>query len=78
LFEQGKIDDTIEQFRSVLKIHPADAEMHCNLGVLLAQKGLVDEAIKELRTAVKLNPKLARAKKQLDAVLNESGAGGKK
>jgi Flp pilus assembly protein TadD len=67
----GRLDEAISEFREVLRIHPEDAEMHCNLGVLLARKGLVDQAVEEFRTALRLDPNLTRASEELKTVLTK-------
>jgi Flp pilus assembly protein TadD len=52
-----------------LRIHPEDAEMHCNVGILLAQRGLLDEAVEEFRSALRFDPSLSKAREQLEAIL---------
>jgi tetratricopeptide (TPR) repeat protein len=65
----GKIDEAIEQFQIVLKAHPDDVEMYCNMGILLEQQGKTEKAIRAYRRALQFDPDYTKAQKLLEAAL---------
>jgi tetratricopeptide (TPR) repeat protein len=56
LYEVGRLDEAIEQFRELLKIKPDSAQTHNNFGVALLQTGRVQDAIEHFRLAIKYQP----------------------
>ena len=60
-------------FREALKITPADAQVHYNFGVVLAERGRSDEAIAHFREAVKAKPDYAEAHFNLGGALARCG-----
>jgi tetratricopeptide (TPR) repeat protein len=65
-YDEGMIDEAIEQFNQVLEIDPGNAKANYYLGNTYADKGMFDEAISSYKKAVEKDPKL------IDAYLNLS------
>ncbi len=65
-YDEGMIDEAIEQFNGVLDIDPENAKANYNLGNTYADKGMFDEAISAYKKAVEKDPGL------IDAYLNLS------
>ena len=59
------MDEAIFQFQKALEINPNDAEIHCNLGIILIQKGQVEDAIVQFQEALKLKPNYGDAQSNL-------------
>jgi predicted O-linked N-acetylglucosamine transferase (SPINDLY family) len=57
----GRVDDALAKYRGALKRSPALAEVHYNVGVLLARKGDMAGAEKSLDEALRLKPSWAQA-----------------
>jgi protein O-GlcNAc transferase len=57
----GRVDVALAKYRGVLKRSPALAEVHYNVGVLLARKGELAGAEKSLDEALRLKPSWAQA-----------------
>jgi predicted O-linked N-acetylglucosamine transferase (SPINDLY family) len=57
----GRIDAALANYRGALKRSPALAEVHFNVGVLLARKGELAAAQRSLDEAVRLKPSWAQA-----------------
>lgn len=55
---EGRIDEAIQEFRTVLGIDPGHIAARVNLGMAYIRKGRVPDAIMELRTAVRLGPSI--------------------
>jgi tetratricopeptide (TPR) repeat protein len=75
IFQEGKIDEAIEQYQKALEINPAHAEAHSNLGVALAEKGKIDEAIVHFQRALelKIQPDAGRVYNNLGLALFRKG-----
>ncbi len=58
----------ISLWESAVRLAPAKARAHHNLGCALALAGRFDDAEKELKAALGLRPDYARARKNLDAI----------
>lgn len=61
LYQAGRIDDSISQFRRALEINPDYAEAHNNLGLSLAGRGKMEEAIEHFNEALRINPDYGKA-----------------
>lgn len=66
----GRLDQAIEQYRSVLRLHPRFPEAHNNLAVALKARGRLTEAIESFRRALEARPDYAAAHANLASTLN--------
>jgi tetratricopeptide (TPR) repeat protein len=73
LASDGRIDESIAQYREALAIQPGFAEAHNDLGIALARQGRIDEAILEFQAAVSLAPEAAVTHYDLGFALAEQG-----
>jgi Flp pilus assembly protein TadD len=73
LRKQGKLDESIVEYREAIRLKPDDADAHTNLGVVLGQLGKLEEAIVEYREAIRLKPDDALAHANLGIVLHQLG-----
>ena len=60
-FQEGQVDEAIEEFKKGIAINPHHVEAYYNLGSALAQKGQEDEAIIQYQKALELKPDYAEA-----------------
>ena len=67
--KQGMTEGAIEDYRDALKIYPYFAEIHNNLGFLLAIRGNLDEAAEHYRAALRAKPEYPLAYTNLGDVL---------
>jgi len=63
----GRLADAAAHYRESLSFRHNDAELHSDLGTVLAKQGRFWEAVPEFETAVRLDPKLETAKHNLQA-----------
>jgi Flp pilus assembly protein TadD len=56
LMEQGQEEEAITAFRQALRVNPASATDHANLGLLLVRMGSLEEAITQYGCAMDLQP----------------------
>jgi tetratricopeptide (TPR) repeat protein len=61
LGDKGDLDGAVDEYRANLRLQPANAKAHADLGGILDKKGDIEEAIAEYREAVRLKPKDANA-----------------
>ncbi len=73
LYEQGKIDEAITEFRIALRIKPQDARVHRNLGNALSKRGDNSGAIRAYRAALRYLPQYALARVSLADALFSDG-----
>ena len=64
-FLQQRYDDALPHFREALRLRPGDADIHTNLGALLASRGDLSGAIQAFEQALKLNPNDGTAQEHL-------------
>jgi protein O-GlcNAc transferase len=64
----GERTEAMQAFQTAVQTMPQNAELHRDLGSLLAQEGQVAEAIVHLRQALQLQPGDAKARELLDGV----------
>ena len=62
-------DEVLAEFREALRLQPANAEAHNNIGLVLAQTGEDEKAVPEFREALKIRPDYADAHANLGAAL---------
>ncbi len=72
-YQQGKLGEVEAIFRAILADSPDDAELHYNLGGVLAGQGRFDEAIAEFEQAIEMNPSLAESYLGLGSVYKQQG-----
>jgi tetratricopeptide (TPR) repeat protein len=56
LYDRGKLDEAIAQFRLAIQLEPGFADAHYELGSALGTQGKWEEAIPEFREAIRLKP----------------------
>jgi len=74
----GRLADAATHYRESLSFRRDDAELHSDLGTVLAKQGRFREAVPEFETAVRLDPNLETAKHNLQAArarLEKTGEG---
>jgi tetratricopeptide (TPR) repeat protein len=59
--KQGRLDKSIKEYLSALRLNYADADTHNNLGWAYERKRRLEEAIEAYKTAIQLNPRLIGA-----------------
>jgi Flp pilus assembly protein TadD len=63
----GDLAGAVLRYREALPFREDDAELHCDLGTLLAKLGRFQDAVAEFETALRLDPQRADAKHNLQA-----------
>ncbi|MBI5245276.1 MAG: SUMF1/EgtB/PvdO family nonheme iron enzyme [Elusimicrobia bacterium] len=76
LYQGGRVEDAVREFREAIRIDPNVAEARCNLGVALAKLGKDDEAVAELEAALRIDPKHAASWYNLGMRLEAKGRAG--
>jgi Flp pilus assembly protein TadD len=71
----GRLEDAEAHFSQCLLFRPDDAELHSDLGTVLAIMGRFREAIPEFETALRLDPHLDAARRNLQAAKARLGQG---
>lgn len=71
LLQAGRIAESIEQFKTALRIHPEYLNAANNLGVALAKQGRFDEAILHFGDVLRKNPQHRQAQESLYNVLRD-------
>jgi len=69
----GDLPHAATLLREAVRRHPSSAELHAQLGMVLAQLGTADVAVNALRTALRLKPDLADAAFELGNLLATGG-----
>ena len=63
--------EAIDRFRQAVRLDPASAEAHNNLGSAFGLLGRFDQAIEEFREALRLDPSHARARENLGIAMEK-------
>ncbi|MGH9142766.1 MAG: tetratricopeptide repeat protein [Vicinamibacterales bacterium] len=71
--DAGQFDQAIAEFQQSLRLNPASAPTHYNLGFALSARGRRDEAMTAFEDALKIDPDYAQAHNNLGALLQVSG-----
>jgi len=71
--KQGRLDESIKEFRMAIKLKPDYANPHNNLGIIYWKQGHIAEAIKEYRMAIKLKPHYVEAHNNLGIAYEKLG-----
>ena len=53
--QEGRLDKAIKEYQAALRINPAYADAHNNLGWIYERQGRLDEAVAEYETAIQLD-----------------------
>lgn len=61
LFNEGRVDEAMEQYQAALRLDPGYADLHINIGSVYEAKGMPDRAVESYREAVRLSPGSAMA-----------------
>jgi len=77
LAKQGNLDEATEQFRLAIEKEPGSIEFRSNLAGTLAARGMVTEAVKEYNEVLAIDPNAPNVRRDLEALLRRSSAGGK-
>jgi tetratricopeptide (TPR) repeat protein len=67
------MEEAIAYYQQALRINPDYAEVHYNLGIVLAQVGRVPEAIAQYEQALRIKPDYAKAYNGLGLALKRMG-----
>ncbi len=73
LWAQGKVNEAITQYVEALRLQPASAEAHNNLGLALAAQGRIGEAVAHYTQALRLDPSSAEAHSNYGGALVAQG-----
>jgi tetratricopeptide (TPR) repeat protein len=73
LWNKGKQNEAIDEYRKAIKICPTYADLHFGLANFLLVQGNIVEAAEEYRTTLKLRPDYPFAHTNLGLALQESG-----
>ena len=69
----GRLHESVESMRQVVRLQPGDAEAHNNLGVILEKLGQLRESENAYRRAISLTPDFSYAHNNLGNVLRALG-----
>ena len=69
----GRLPEAAEAYRKILAVRPDIAEVHNDLGILLAQQGQLDQARPRFEQAIALKPAFVEAHNNLGNVLRDLG-----
>jgi tetratricopeptide (TPR) repeat protein len=70
---QGRLDESIEEYRTAIRLKPEDAQPHICLGNALSGQGKPKQAFAEFRMAIRLKPDDAVAHAGLGMALRDQG-----
>ncbi|MFQ5956725.1 MAG: tetratricopeptide repeat protein, partial [Candidatus Brocadiales bacterium] len=72
-YENGRLDNSIQEFKKAVEVGPNSAKMHFNLGIAYYENGELDKAAIEFEKALKVNPGYAEARSALGNVYMDNG-----
>lgn len=70
---KGSLEEAAAHWRDALSFRQDDAQLHNNLGAVLARLGRFREAVLEFEAALRLDPKLDPARQNLQAARTQLG-----
>jgi protein O-mannosyl-transferase len=73
LYEKGRIEEAIGQFKEGVRLKPDDAYTHYNFGIALDKQGQVNKALGQFQEALRLDPDYADAHYNLGVALYQQG-----
>jgi tetratricopeptide (TPR) repeat protein len=56
LMREGRMEEAQKHFEEALRLEPANADLHCNMGTLFDQMGQPGQALTSYQAAIQLNP----------------------
>ncbi len=68
LVELKKYDEAITQIQALIRTHPKDADLYCNLAIIYQYKGDLTMAIQALKKALDIDPSHRRALNALEGM----------
>ncbi len=71
---KGELEQAATHWRDALNFRPDDAQLHNNLGAVLARLGRFEQAVLEFEAALRLDPNLEPARKNLKAARTQMGS----
>jgi tetratricopeptide (TPR) repeat protein len=72
-FQNGQLDDALNEYQTALKLRPSDIQVHNNLGAVYLTRGEFPQALAEFQQAVALNPRFPQARRNLGLALFQLG-----
>jgi Flp pilus assembly protein TadD len=73
----GRYAEAVGEFGEALRLDPGAADVHNNLGGVLAEAGRLPEARAQFEEALRLKPDYAEARDNLERVRSLERAGGR-
>jgi serine/threonine protein kinase/Flp pilus assembly protein TadD len=73
LWNKGRLDEAIAEYREAIRLKKDYAPAHNNLGIVLRDKGQFDEAIAEYRKTLRIKRDFAPGHNNLGVVLHDKG-----
>ncbi|HTX44623.1 MAG TPA: tetratricopeptide repeat protein [Methanocella sp.] len=73
LFDAGRMDEAIEEYKASIALDPSDACAHFSLGDAYFIKGRSEEALGEIREAMRLKPHWPFYHKKLGEMMEAMG-----
>jgi tetratricopeptide (TPR) repeat protein len=61
--EYDGYEELVTEYKRIIEAEPANAEAHCNLGVIYEKHGMINAAISQYRMALYIDPSNARARR---------------
>lgn len=71
--KQGRYDEAMRAFLTVLRRDPADVMAHNNIGLVYYKTGMLEEAMKEFNIALSLNPSYSESHSNLGNLYLDKG-----
>jgi Flp pilus assembly protein TadD len=73
LFQKGRVEEALQEFRKALELKPDYTTCYYNLGVVLENQHRTEEAAESFRQALRLDPFHGQAQQRLTLLLEEAG-----
>ena len=72
-FEDGKLEEAVNEFKAAIEIDPKAYKAHYNLGLAYEKKDLIPEAVQAYETTIRINPGFTDAHFNLGNIYARSG-----
>ncbi len=73
LFDEGRLDEAIEEYKASIALDTSDACAHFSLGDSYFNKGMMEEGVGEVREAMRLKPHWPFYHKKLGEMMEALG-----